>query len=183
MRISHDKFIPNFWDVYVPIRGFYGVSMGDKCRYICLMLCQINTKLPFLQLKWDATVPIRWENQRAFAMVYLLEQEIIEVLSKTNSSPQDSRLPYYFMWWNVFPMVAYMQRTLFGEKFDNKITDQNERAQWYLAVYIQKAIYSAVHYHLTVKQLNLRINLTSHWYIVFSLHKPEVIIWPWWPVK
>ena len=30
-------------------------------------------------------------------------------------------------------MVAYMQRTLFGEKVDNKITDQNERAQWFLS--------------------------------------------------
>ena len=30
-------------------------------------------------------------------------------------------------------MVDYMQRTLFGEKFDNKITDQNERAQWFLS--------------------------------------------------
>ena len=30
-------------------------------------------------------------------------------------------------------MVAYMQRTLFVEKFDNKITDQNERAQWFLS--------------------------------------------------
>ena len=120
-----------------------------------------------------------------YAMVYLLEQEIIEVLSKTNSSPQ------FMITLLFYVMKCFSDGSLYAkDTFWRKIWQQNNRSKWKspmvfkLCTYKRQLYtYSAVHYHLTVKQLNLRINLTSHRYAVFSLHKPEVIIWPWWPVK